>query len=410
MNSGGQVWTLEEGLRFASEPKLAEHWAALTARFMAGGKVGDREEVADLRERMEISFVAAMRDGALSAWGRTASGRVEIPAHTWVDATLVDWERSAIATSGAGWIEDVRLVPWLHLSDITARLDGLSLQEAFRRFVRNDLEVVDRLRWAAISFVGDYSSGCAKVADGWFTSAARLWPVSLDSYDLASEWLDVFKGSVAQLEPERKRGHFDWLATKTPEDIKAFAAIRAAEAVIRDRFNRLLAPLRSGEMEAAGQLRDGSAPAVVAQGVWVRPRTRIDFVDGELHRVSEVEVRTDDSLGYEARTEITNLEWSGLTLRLVAGASRAPSPPAMTTRDLGGAPETHAWADVYDRLVVRLALHGFPDRGVKADLSRMMLDCFEEANVPVPTEPSVSRWLRETHPLVWFEAGQRRNT
>lgn len=450
------MWTLREALgRTAKRSATIElEWAQAESRADPENEDA-RADLAEAIGAIQDAFLKMMAAGRAEGLGTAEESPgelVAIPARDW-PAARIDWDHSAgsfgsfdkryrheyrralaahydalskvpegaeeeiarleaglrstlraIAARGDGKpvrMVSVRVRPWLHHSDVPGLVAGLPLSGAFRRFVLGDPEfaaIVDR---ASKCFPGQYSCMCSDVLDGGFAFNQRLWPADLTDYDLAVEWMDALPGRFARLPPAERRGALDWLARESAEDRAAFAIVRAAEAVVRDRMNRLLDPLRSGAIVATGRMAGRVERAEISPAIWARPSTRVDFVEGDLFR--------DLDSPSERGKRPPALEWTEVMLSLPLAEKAPPAlplPPAPpealeeAPRPKGGRPPKHDWNSAFARLMDKLLGGAEPESGDA--LAGLMFLCFQEmkARNPPDTE-QISRWLRTTHDRLW---------
>lgn len=239
--------------------------------------------------------------------------------------------------------------------------------------------------------------------DGLFLEHQPAWPAALARYDLFVEWCDRSGSRFAEIAPIERTGRLAHLAEHNPAAEELLEDIQGIARVVRDRYEALMTLLRSGILEAHGHAMGSGQPARILPGVWSQPKTRIDFVESEIHRLVHVGVERTGNWA-PSRVERTEVMWSGVVVQRVSTVEPAKPDTVeqIIEKDKGGKPPEYLWDEAYERLVIMLGNEGFPASGIKADLARMFIDCFQSiAGAKWPSEGAASDWLRDNHLPVW---------
>jgi hypothetical protein len=329
---------------------------------------GILERFREAQEALDRHAIKVLSEGGVSVWAaQNGSGTLsEIPSLVWsMSDTQLTIDQLAAkntkyrASVSSGPLRELRTFPILHLPDVAERMAPLSFAEAFKRFVLQDAELVTAVRQAASE-----GTPCLTVLEGRFTEASPLWPAVLDEYDLAVEWADSIAQRMAKLHPKDKAGAA-WLDDPIPESAKRAAAI------LRDRFNRFIFPLRRGAVIACGHQLFG-LPTAVLPSLWSSSRVRIDPVNGDLF---------DEHAG---------LSWRGIFLERPSTSNlmsphEAAEPkaqphqavaPEVEHKHLGGRPPKYHYNLVVPTVMNWLAESGLPD--TKRGLAKLWHQAFEK--------------------------------
>lgn len=206
---------------------------------------------------------SAAKDGRLLLYGRPSPGadRQLIPNARVGLLDLPDYERSSLTSSDArvGGYLDVLVYPVVHAPDRVCFLDGMSLKDAFWRFVLGDPEV--RLRAARAISV-------APEQDLMF-NRDRRHPRGISEWGLGFQRRDTHPRHI-------RRSPIGILSGPPhPNVVKA-------EFVLMRRFGALLEPLERGELIASGDpVRPGERPEIAA-AVWSHRAYAFDAIHGDI--------------------------------------------------------------------------------------------------------------------------------
>lgn len=305
-------------------------------------------------------------------------------------ATIVFPERAERALQGAG----------LSLADLL----GVTLTR--NAHVRVLLEYISGhwfQDWSSMVENRPHHCDARAMLDGLFLEHQPAWPAALARYDLFVEWCDRSGSRFAEIAPTERAGRLAHLAEFNPTADELLEDIQGIASAVRERYEALMTLLRSGILEAHGHAAGSGQPAHILPGVWSQPKTRIDFVEGEILRLVHVSVERTGNWP-PSRIERTEVVWSGVVVKRASKfANITPeTAEASIDRDKGGKPPEYLWDEAYERLVIRLGNEGFPASGIKADLARMLLDCFQSIKgAKEPTEGAAADWLRDNHLPVW---------
>jgi len=211
----------------------------------------------------------------------------------------LDWSGScSLALNGAAGpkveVFNVRVFPILHAPNAVSYLDGLSLTEAFRRYVINDPEIValaKRLlktesRHSAVFLQGQ--------APGCFVDFH--WPLDSTASAIAFRFVSV---------------PFSMIGDSLPEPSETLTAV---SELLADRFGRLRHILACGEIVASGMFAQTGLEGPIGRSQWVRSDISIDVKNGDLC----------DGQDYRA-----GAKWVGLILRLPELPTQSTQPQSV---------------------------------------------------------------------------------
>jgi hypothetical protein len=216
----------------------------------------------------ESTLLSIFERGQLVAFGRRArSGREPIPAAFWNPAIKLDFVNSSASGPSEGHhVSDLLIYPALHAPNVVELLDGLSLKEAFRRFVLHDPEV---------QFLGNRATKVEPALEhvyvhGWCRPfSCREWPVVFADGHLAG-------GRPLQ----SPIGHG---ADPLPEEVQ-----QAADVVCR-RYCALLTTLRKNELHAVGDPARSRGPEQILPSLWSHRSYYIDMQNGDLVQLTSAD-------------------------------------------------------------------------------------------------------------------------
>lgn len=247
-------------------------------------------------------------------------------------------------------------------------LDGLTMVEAFQRYILNNSEV---LRHSAE--FGALSENYDKIAKtGTIYDRGVFWHL----VDGPTERLDRLVNSVSVYEWEQ--GPSDGIILGNPIIPKGPVVDRFACA-LDSAFKRLIRPLSNGALVAKDGESERELPKTLFKGVdyW------IDISNGNLGRGDEVVFRS-------------------LFLN-VPGLETEPEDPSADAKakakSKGGRPSEYAWDMAFEELVIKLGEEGLPDTG--SALADWYLDAFETLKGRAPNKDQAEKHLRANYKRVW---------
>lgn len=256
-----------------------------------------------------------------------------------------------------------------------------------------------------------YDVDATAMLDGDFLTHQPAWPASLDGYDLFAEWCDRSGGRFAQIDPTERfdRGVLDALDYYNPTAEDLLEDIRGIALTIRERYEALMAPLRSGELEAFGHLQGGERSRI-SPAVWSDRKTRIRFGENEVLRLTKVEIEHNERWAPVRREHLQTL-WSYVVVQRPAETVK-PMPVAPIEMELekavdprprgaAGRPLKHPYAAGFDRLMVQLINDkAYPETGEQ--LVEMLLKALEASgSVKINDPKDLRKTLVNDFPLLY---------
>jgi hypothetical protein len=234
-----------------------------------------------------------------------------------------------------------------------AQLNGLSLVQAFKKFVVEDPVVIELGRRASQVEKGSGSIFENGQFPGPFVT--WRWPAVLDDYDLSACFMRPLMRYPGDVEPKAK-----------PE-------VRVALEALADRYSSLIEALSAGGIIACGTFVKTGAHGPVDRLLWSRTTTWIDVRDGDL-----LELVSDE------------LEpvWRGLGLQVADGRSDRNVP---TLKPKGGAPTQYAWDEFIDELILRVGRAGLPE--TQTELIRWIEEMAPRLGSKIPDESTIRHAL-----------------
>lgn len=248
--------------------------------------------------------------------------------------------------------------------DLAKKLEGLTLAEAFGKFVADDPEL--RTLAEKASELSDRPAYLPDLEARRYGLGCDVWPVTGPPY----------------FDPESPVGML------SPQPDEAEAKYRRSLA---DRYEAFVIPLQSGDVVAMGHSSDGIL-VTINKGIWSNDDYHCDFVRSDVGRFLERE-------DVETIPRFAPV-WTGVEIK-------APNRSvAHGGTSKGGRPPKHPWDSAFSRLVVHLGRKGTPETG--AELCDWMLDAFHDEGVDAPGKGAVKKWLREKQPRLWQEATKKK--
>lgn len=302
-----------------------------------GGHNFDRNQ--NERERANrlarASFVGFLRTGVLIATGHSSVMQDEEPAainsSAW-NNLLPSWSKNCAMNGKVQERFGLCIFPLLSSPVAARQLVGLSLMDAFSKFVANDPEFLASVKREGA--VARQVLGCLAGYDHpVFNRQGCFWNVSLT--------VPADRGPVGFL-------------SNGPEDNTA----RAARLVVMDRLSALFDLLRRGKIIASGHGGDGQR-IDISPALWQSRRCYVDFDTGEFFQLSA--------------SEAPELFASGVSIE----AAKPPQEEMTTTSDIDGLPKPLE-DELYKRWVERIynsnpnAFEKLSPRGEKAKLARQL--------------------------------------
>jgi len=298
------------------------------------------------------------------------------------DLSALDWagESSTILVGGAGSnveVFNVRVFPILRAPNAANHLDGLSLTDAFRRYVLNDPEVAG---------LGKRVVNATKRHAGVFRDG--LFPGLTGDF----HWqLDATDESIAYNFVTQPLGVDEWLPTPS-------AMISAVSAALADRLQGLRQVLSAGSICASGTFARSGVVGPIDRLQWMRPGMSIDVSRGDLCE------------GQDFRAVAL---WTGLSLRL------ADAPPPVNQSQNGEATKvTKARAQVQTKEKCRLECLAWLEAMMRAsrDIPSFSRDeLWDEAKKKWPQKLSRRKFIearteaiKKTGAWAWADAGRRK--
>jgi hypothetical protein len=276
-------WTLEEALRRTADRSLLKRVNLATL---------DEKPATDELNQLETALWTHIREeGGLVATGsiKGAAPTVLKPGYV-ADCQVANWQESIVKhhSKRAITIQGVRIHPTLRAPNAVNRLSGMSLADAFRRFVLDDPEV------AALNELQRDPSSLKK---GIRPGAAGIfhWPLNMTAEQLAFAYVDQILSIIGDLLP----------TPSTEQREVSFALV--------DRLAALRDLLASGYVIAKGTSQSGEIVLVDAQQ-WKRDGIFIDALNGDLC--------------FELKNRLVPI-WTGLSI-LEARKGSAPKKPTQS--------------------------------------------------------------------------------
>jgi hypothetical protein len=244
-------WTLGEALRRTADRSLLKRLNLATL---------DERPATDELNQLETAIWMYVREGRLVATGsiRGAAPKVLIPEYA-SDCQVANWQESTVKhhNKRAITIQGVRIHPTLRAPNAVNRLAGMSLADAFRRFVLDDPEV------AALNELQRDSSSLKKgMRPGPFV--VFHWPLNLTAEELAFEYVRPIMYYLGDPSP-----------TPSAEQVEI-------SFVLVDRLNALRDLLASGHVTAKGTFVQTGEIVSIDALQWKRDGTFIDVLNGDL--------------------------------------------------------------------------------------------------------------------------------
>jgi hypothetical protein len=234
-----------------------------------------------------------------------------------------------------------------------AQLNDLSLVQAFKKFVIEDLVVIE-LGWRATQV--ERGSGSI-FENGQFPGLSNpwRWPVVLDGYDLPDRFMHPGISYPGYVVPKAK-----------PE-------VRVALEALADRYSSLIEALSAGGIIACGTFAKTGAHGPVDRLLWSRTTTWIDVRDGDL---------------LEAVSNECELLWRGLILR---AADELRDRNVRALKSQGGAPTQYPWDDFIDETILRIGKQGLPE--TQTELIHWIEEMAPRLGSKIPDESTIRHAL-----------------
>lgn len=225
-----------------------------------------------------------------------------IPAKNWQIVHRYDLTSSAMIFGNQPAAVPVRITAPANAPDLKEMLAGLSLGQAFRTVVLNDAALRK-----SISEAEKNHGRCKHILVGNYAVGELRWPTDPAPHDFEQTWFDREEWKISQ-------GYAGWLNYEIQSVLKSEFpdAIRKAAQTVTARIKTLLGLLASGELKSKGQYEPTGRMQLLSPALWSRPATRIDFMNGDIYRLSHA----PDSGPKLDR------EWSGI---LLCGPRRSQS-------------------------------------------------------------------------------------
>ncbi|EGP09596.1 hypothetical protein CSIRO_0754 [Bradyrhizobiaceae bacterium SG-6C] len=383
-------WSIAEAIERAALPDQWDEWIAAKAEWTkastpmpAGPSTFITRSPREIERRRIAANVAfkKVRDNLwklLEAERFVATGSREGPAtqpstiHSLAWKSLV-WPRTenSIVRERYGAkakIYNVRVFPLIYAPDAANRLNGLSLAEAFRRFVLDDPEVV-ALGERVMRNEGHERVFREGQAPGFF--ADFHWPLDASADDLAA--------SLCQAPA---------FGPETPLRKPSIQVLAAAKA-LANRWSALRRSLVRGDVEALGTFAQTGVSAKISRTQWTR--------DGLL-----VHVRNSDLCEADEGKPITR--WTGITLGINFGPSDNIAAPdfashssiaSQTARELAVPKRRSAQRESIEQAVRAIWPNGVP-KGIMAGKRNQQITNWQRQNrLVVPSDKTIDRYFRE---------------
>lgn len=228
----------------------------------------ERDERASGREVLAnfVSRLAASRLIATGSRGSPTAPRTPIPATSWNDLGIKHWDRSIVVERTKEKIcwYAVTVAPLLHSSQRVRTLAGLTLKEAFQRFVLDDPELIARSK-PVLRLAPEY----ARVfKDGRYTVAGwKQWPLARDA-------------GYACLTTRGTR-----FIGRLNDDVDLPDLIAACD-VLQDRIDALFDVFRRGELIVRGVPAHAGHADVVLRSVWFHQDYWFEFAGGDILQIN----------------------------------------------------------------------------------------------------------------------------
>lgn len=240
---------------------------------------------------------ASLAKGRLEMWGRIGTpdaASTIIPASTWPDTFCREDMGHPVVIAGEP-IFDLRVFPVLHSPKAAEQLNGLSLADAFGRYVIGDAEVIamqdEMLKISTSSWMMFH--------DGRFPGSERdlHWPLHSTTTRIMSGFMwSLRKGRSGPLE-----------------------VITAISRALAERFAALIDLLVRGDIVAFGTYVKTGEERPIGQGQWVRRDFWLNVSNGDLCEKQHIQ--------YVA-------VWTGIALRARSGVSQVVATPASSVAKL----------------------------------------------------------------------------
>lgn len=245
----------------------------------------------------------------------------------------------------------------LRSPDAAKRLAGLSLPEAFLKFVIQDAGLA-ATSGPLLAKIRKDSPFVETLRDGSypnFTGSPR-WPTKYEDIDLAAA-----ANRTAFLDLDRE---------PSPAEI-------ALSDIVLDRYGAFIDLLRRGDVIAIGTFPATGQRVEISPREWSRKGLNIDVENGD--------VVESTSEGYATR-------WTGVELM----SRDASTPDNGAAKSKGGRDPKYAWDDVIDELVLYVATKGLPES--QGELKRWIQKAAAHADGTEPDESTVRDFLNRRLP------------
>jgi len=383
-------WTIVDAFERVASPAQWDAWIAARDAYVAvstpvpsgpGSFIHQPpQKIADLKDAAQAALSAVKSNlwKLLEADHLVATGSREGPsAHPTIIHPLawrsLNWPKmeSSIVRERFGTktkIYNVRIFPVLHAPDASSRLKGLSLAEAFRKFILEDPEV------ATLGKRVMRDEGYEEVFRDGQAPGPTVdfhWPLGASADDLAASLcLPLSYGPEA------------------PLPIPSIQVIAAANA-LADRWSALRRSLVRGDIEALGTFTQTGVSTEISKAQWTR--------DGLL-----VHVRNSDLCEVDKGRPVPR--WTGITLGIslgpsdnVAAAGLASRSPIIgqTARELEGTKRRSAQRESIDQAVRAIWPNGVPKGMMVGKRNQQITDWQRSNGLAVPNDKTIDRYFRE---------------
>lgn len=217
-------------------------------------------------ELIRTNFRDLLSDGKLAACGsRNGPSEIPTPIHAagWKNLAWPKIENSTVIerVGSKTKIFNVRVFPILHSARATTLLNGVSLAEAFRRYIIEDPEV------GALGRRVVASDGHREVFENGQAPGPRVdfhWPLHLDANELAAEFV-------------RPLGWYDSTHLRKPSP-----EILSASMALADRCQALRRLLVTSQIAAFGTFAQTGMTGAIHRMQWQRSGVTIEVQNGDL--------------------------------------------------------------------------------------------------------------------------------